>query len=234
MVPAAERRRGNRRRLVLVLIPVLLIVAAIIGASVLAALLLSQPNEVTTAETAAPTPDVDSTIAAAIAMAVAAQLTPTPENPASARESTASPNTPPQSVSLPQLPPSPPTPSKYVNWEQPPEISETGDLVFKARIDEGANFMPAGPRCGFGNVSLADNADAFYGFVIPRSMATPCGAGPSDWVSNRYYYSDNLLTVTVRLSSEIAERQGLMVCLWTGGGTDEENHPLDCAPARRP
>ena len=94
--------------------------------------------------------------------------------------------------------------------------------------------MPAGPGCGFGNVSLADNANAFYGFVIPGSMAVPCGTGPSDLVSNRYDYSDNLLTVTVQLPSEIADQQGLMVCLWTGGGADEENRLLDCAPARRP
>lgn len=236
LAPAAERPRGNRRRLVLVLIPVLLIVAAIIGASVLAALLLSPADEMPTAETetATPTPDVGSTIAAAVAVALAVQTTPSPANLASARESAAPPNTPPQSVSLPQVPQSPPMPSQHVNWEQPPQISETGDLVFRARIDKGANFVPAGPRCGFGNVSLADNADAFYGFVIPRSMAAPCGTGPSDLVSNRYYYSDNLLTVTVQLSSEIADQPGLMVCLWTGGGTDEENHLLDCAPARRP
>lgn len=236
LAPAVETRRGNRRRLVLVLIPVLLIVAAIIGASVLAALLLSPADEMPTAEmeTATPTPDVGSTIAAAVAVAFAVQTTPSPANPASVGESAAPPNTPPQSVSLPQVPQSPPMPSQHVNWEQPPEISETGDLVFRARIDKGANFVPAGPRCGFGNVSLADNGDAFYGFVIPRSMAAPCGTGPSDLVSNRYYYSDNLLTVTVQLSSEIADQPGLMVCLWTGGSTDEENHLLDCAPARRP
>ena len=236
LAPAVETRRGNRRRLVLVLIPVLLIVAAIIAASVLAALLLSPADEMPTAETetATPTPDVGSTIAAAVAVAFAVQTTPSPANPASARESAAPPNTSPQSVSLPQVPQSPPMPSQHVNWEQPPQISETGDLVFRARIDKGANFVPAGPRCGFGNVSLADNGDAFYGFVIPRSMAAPCGTGPSDLVSNRYYYSDNLLTVTVQLSSQIADQPGLMVCLWTGGGADEENRMLDCAPARRP
>lgn len=234
LAPDAERRKPNRRRLFLVLIPISLAVAAILGAGVLAALLLSQRDESTTAETVAPTPDVGSTIAAAVAMAVAAQLTPTPANSASVRESAAPPDTPPQSVSLPQIPSSSPTLSRYVNWEQPPQISETGDLAFKARIDEGANFMPAGRHCGFGNVSLTDNASAFYGFVIPRSMALPCGEKPSDWVSNRYYYSDSLLTVTVQLSSQIVEQHGLMVCLWTGGGTDEENRLLDCAPVGRP
>ena len=236
LAPDVGRRRPNRTRLVLVLIAGLLTVAAIVAGSVLAALLLSPADEMPTAETATatPTPDVGSTIAAAVAVAFAVQTTPSPANPASARESTAPPNTPPQSVSLPQVPQSPPMPSQHVNWEQPPEISETGDLVFRARIDKGANFVPAGPRCGFGNVSLADNGDAFYGFVIPRSMAAPCGTGPSDLVSNRYDYSDNLLTVTVQLPSQIADQPGLMVCLWTGGGADEENRMLDCAPARRP
>ncbi len=230
--PDAKRRR-NRKRLALVLIPVSLTVAVIVGASVLAALVLSQPDEMTTAETAVATPDVGSTISAAVAMAVAAQITPTSANPASVGESTAPPNTPPQSASLPQVPLSPPMPSKYVTWEQPPRLSETGDLVFRARIDEGANFTPAGRHCGLGNVSLMDNANAFYGSVIPRAMALPCGAGSSDWVSDRYHFSDSLLTVTVQLSSKLSEQRGLMVCLWTGG-TDEENRLLDCAPVRRP
>ncbi len=232
--PGAERRRRNRRRLALVLIPILLTVAVIVGASALAALVLSQPDEMMTAETATPPPDVGSTISAAVAMAVAAQLTPTSENAASGSESAAPTNTTPQSVSLPQVSPSPLTLSKYVTWEQPPSLSETGDLVFRARIDEEANFTPAGRQCGFGNVSLTDNANTLYGSVIPRSMAIPCGAKPSDWVSNRYYFSDSLLTVTVQLPSQIVEQHGLMVCLWTGGGTDEENRLLDCAPVGRP
>ena len=232
--PDAEGSRRNRRRFALPLILALILVAAIVGVGVLATVLLSSSREAPTAEAEEPTPDVGATVSAAVAMAVAAQLTPGPANPSDGGEATTLASTEPGSASLPQSPPLPPTISGYVDWEQRPAIMETGHLVFKARIDDGANFKPAGQNCGFANVSLTDNTDASFGSILPRSMAMPCGAGLGDWVSDQYYYSDSLLTVTVQLSAGIAAHPGLMVCLWTGGATDEENRLLDCASVLQP
>ena len=190
-------------------------------------------QETSTAETVQPSPDLDATVAAAAAMAVAAQ-NPAQANPTNDGEETAPATVQPRSEGVPQIPPWLTMLSEYVNWEQTPEISATGKLVFKAKIDEGAHFVAAGDHCGFANVSLTDNANVSYGSVIPRSMSIPCGAGPGDWVSTQYYYTGNLLTVTVQLSSEIAAHPGLMLCLWTGGATDEENRLLDCVPVRQP
>ena len=233
LTPDRARRRQNRRRFVLPLILALLLVTGIIGAGVLAAILLAPSQETSTAETVEPTRDLDATIAAALAMAIAAQ-NPAQTNPTNDGEEAAPATVQPRSESVPQIPPSPTVLSGYVNWEQTPEISVTGKLVFKARIDEGAHFVAAGDHCGFANVSLTDNANVSYGSVIPRSMSIPCGAGPGDWVSNQYYYAGNLLTVTVQLSSEIAAHPGLMLCLWTGSGTDAGNRLLDCVPVRPP
>ena len=233
VTPGMAGRHRNRRRFVLPLILALLLVAGIIGAGVLAAALFAPSPETATAETAEPTPDLDATIAAALAMAIAAQR-PDQANPINDGEEAASATVQPRSESVPQIAPSPTVLSGYVNWEQPPEISATGKLVFKARIDEQAHFVAAGRHCGFANVSLTDNANVSYGSVIPRSMSIPCGSDPGDWISTQYYYADNLLTVTLQLSSEIAVQPSLMLCLWTGGATDEENRLLDCVPVRQP
>ena len=233
VTPGMAGRHRNRRRFVLPLILALLLVAGIIGAGVLAAALFAPSPETATAETVEPTPDLDATIAAALAMAIAAQR-PDQATPINDGEESASATVQPRSGSVPQIAPSPTVLSGYVNWEQPPEISATGKLVFKARIDEEAHFVAAGRHCGFANVSLTDNANVPYGSIIPRSMSVPCGSDPGDWVSTRYYYADNLLTVILQLSSEIAAQPGLMLCLWTGGATDEENRLLDCVPVRRP
>ena len=233
LTPGMAGRHQNRRRFVLPLILALLLVTGIVGVGVLAVVLLAPSQETSTAETVEPTRDLDATIAAALAMAIAAQ-NPAQTNPTNDGEEAAPSTVQPRSESVPQIPPSPTMLSGYVDWERTPEISETGKLVFRARIDEGADFVAAGRHCGFENVSLTDNATAFYGSVIPRSMAMPCGADPGDWVSNQYYYADNLLTVTVQLSSEIAAHPGLMLCLWTGGATDEKNRLLECVPVHQP
>ena len=255
LTPDRVARRQDRRRFALPLILALVIVMASVVAGVLAAVLLSSPPETSTAEIVEPTPDVEATIAATVRAAIAAQNT-DQVNPTNGVEENAPPTIQPQSENAPptiqpqsenapptiqpqseNAPPIPPFPqilSGYVNWERPPEISETGELVFTARIEEAAAFVVAGDDCGFANVSLTDNTNTSYGSVMPRSMAVPCGTGSGGWVSNQYYYAGNLLTVTVQLSSEIAAHAGLTLCLWAGGATDEENRLLDCVPVRRP
>lgn len=233
LMPDMAGSRRNRRRFALPLI-IALILVVVVGAGLLTAVVLSSSRATPTLEAEKPTPNVGATISAAVAMAVAAQLTPVPANPSDSGAATAPASIEAGSASLPQSPPWPPTPSGYVDWEQTPAVNDAGHLVFKARIDDRANFKPVGRNCGFANVSLMDDADSSHGLVLPRSMAVPCGAGPDDWVSNQYYFVDSLLTVTVQLSAEVAARPGLMVCLWTGGATDEENRQLDCAPVRLP
>ena len=233
LTPDTAGSRRNRRRFALPLI-IALILVVVVGAGLLAATFLSSSQATTTLEAEEPTPNVGATISAAVAMAVADQLTPVPENPFDSGEATTPVSTEPGSASLPQSSPSLPTLSRYFNWEQTPAIKETGHLVFKVRVDDGANFKPAGRDCSFANVSLKDNTEASFGSILPRGMVIPCGTGPDDWVSNQYYFVDGLLTVTVQLSPEVAAHPGLMVCLWTGGTTARENRLLDCAPVRRP
>ena len=233
VTPGIAGRHRDRRRFVLPLILALLLVAGIIGAGVLAATAFTPSPEMAITETVEPTPDLEATIAVALATAIAAQR-PDRSNPINDGEEAASATVQPRPESVPQIPPSPTVLSEYVNWELPPEISATGKLVFKAKIDEQAHFVAAGRHCGFPNVSLTDNTNVSYGSVIPRSMSIPCRTEPGDWVSTQYDYADNLLTVTLQLSSEIAVQPSLMLCLWTGGATDEENRLLDCVPVRRP
>ena len=233
LMPDMAGSRRNLRRFALPLI-IALILVVVVGAGLLAAAFLSSSRATPTLEVEEPTPNVGATISAAVAMAVADQLNPVSENPSDDGGATTLASIEPGSTSLPQSQPWPPTPSGYVDWEQTPAVNEVGHLVFEAKIDDRANFKPVGRNCGFGNVSLTDNAGSSHGLVLPRSMVVPCGAGPDDWVSNQYYFVDSLLTVTVQLSVEVAAHPGLMVCLWTGGITGEENRLLDCAPVRLP
>ena len=233
LIPDMAGSRRNRRRFALPLI-IALILVVVVGVGLLTAVVLSSSWATPTLEAEKPTPNVGATISVAVAMAVAAQLTPVPANPSDSEAATAPASIAAGSASLPQSPAWPPTPSGYVDWERTPAVNDAGHLVFKARIDDRANFKPVGRNCGFANVSLMDDADSSHGLVLPRSMAVPCGVGPDDWVSNQYYFVDSLLTVTVQLSAEVAAHPGLMVCLWTGGAADEENRLLDCAPVRLP
>ena len=137
--PGMAGRHQNWRRFVLPLILALLLVTGIVGVGVLAVVLLAPSQETSTAETIEPTHDLDATIAAALAMAIAAQ-NPAQTNPTNDGEEAAPATVQPRSESVPQIPPSPTMLSGYVDWERTPEISETGKLVFRARIDEGGGF----------------------------------------------------------------------------------------------
>ena len=104
-------------------------------------------------------------------------------------------------------------------------------MAFRARIDEKAGFVVAGTHCGFANVTLTDDSDAFYGTIIPHSMANACGGLSGDWVADHYLYISNLLTVRLQIDPVAAQHPGLTLCLWKGGTTEKL---LDCAPVKRP
>ena len=104
-------------------------------------------------------------------------------------------------------------------------------MAFRARIDEKANFVVAGSSCGFTNLTLTDDNDAFYGAIIPRGMSIACGTLHGDWITDHYQYIGNLLTVRLQINPVAALHPGLKLCLWTSGMTQEL---LECIPVQQP
>ena len=261
IVPASARpatnpveRRGTWQLLMPLLITLILLVA-IISIGVLAYLLPIASTKAATRDDVEPTPDLNATVVAAVALT----LTPMIPSPAEPSTDTILSGPEPTDVSAMGQGDARPTrsptlsstgrlqemecsdcvfstaaPLGYVEWVREPKVSESGSLSFRAQIDERADFIVAGPSCGFENISLTDNTNALYGSVIPRSMATHCGSRPGDWVSNRYYYFDDLLTVTVQIDPTAATHPGLELCLWTGSASSSEIRLLDCIPVQQP
>lgn len=248
------RRHPSPTQFLMPLIITLVLLVSIICIGVLAYLFLNASTEASTQDIAEPTPDLNATVEAAVALAITL-MTPSPIAPPDDTELKDSESdvaaesqgdvrlvgTPaaattirPQGTERPAPTSVPAAIEDYVEWVRVPKVSDDGILSFRARVDEQSNFVAAGPDCGLANVSLIDNSDSASGSVIPRSMATQCGPHPFDWVSNQYYYFDNLLTVTVQVDPALAAHPGLELCLWTGGEADGENRLLDCEPVQQP
>lgn len=226
-----------------------------IGALV-AYVVIDAPGKVPASEAVAPTPDIEATVAAAVAM-IPTLLTPSspvqPEqdNPANATPTAAVASTAPQLPIPHGVGPGPTTPApgrlptiecpgctvpnqptdSYVEWIREPKVSENGILAFRARIDERAHFVVAGADCGFENLTLTDDNDGFYGAIVPRSMVNSCAARPGDWIADQYQYMNNLLTVRLQIDPVAALHPGLTLCLWSGRAAEEL---LACAPIKQP
>ena len=199
-----------------------------------------------------PTPDLGATITAAVA---AAWPTPSPvtqpmeDNASNAVPTAAAPDNMPQlpilhgagsgslapgrlpTVECPACAKSEPPTDAYVEWIREPKASESGVLSFRARIDERADFVVAGPSCGFENVTLTDDNDHFYGTIIPHGMDAACGTFPGDLIAETYQYVGDLLTVRLQIEPVAASHPGLTLCLWSGGMSQKL---LACAPVIQP
>ena len=259
-MPSTTPGSRSRRNILAPLVVSFVLLTVVVGVGMLVAyVVLSSSSGMAAPEVVEPTPDLEATVAAAVAM-IPALLTPSPvaqprtDNPSDTAPIATVPSNAPQ---LPQPPaantlaatqepdglpeiacpdctvPDPPADS-YVEWVRDPKVLESGILSFRARIDEEANFVVAGPSCGFANLTLTDDSDAFYGAIIPRSMAVVCDTRLGDWIANQYYYIDNLLTVRLQINPAAALHPGLELCLWTGGMIEEQSRLLECIPVKQP
>ena len=250
-MPTSPSVSNSPRRLLAPLLITLIPLAAIVGVGGLAYLLLGGPTVASSREIVEPTPDLQSTIEAAVALALA-------KTDATAATSSDDPEPAESSVTrqdvTPAVPPMDVTtqPERlrsfncsycdvtdvglghHVRWEWEPIVSETGRLNILAWIDEQANFSGESIASCTANVSLSDDSGDFYGWVISQDRAQQCGVQPSDWVSDRYHYENNILSVGAQLDAAAATHPGLAVCLWTGGFTRNENRVLDCKSVRQP
>lgn len=259
--------RDTPKRLLAPLLLTLLPLAAIVGIGLLAYWLLSGPADAPS-QVVAPTPDIEATVQAAVALAVTQE--------AQSRDAV-DPTTPPQIATVTEspsladaavvaqesdrdaatnIPTDPPdarwkvyeqwsvaagarvnnsTVARDVQWMWGPTVSETGWLSLGASIGGGGDgFFEDPTRCTPANVSLSDNNGAFYGWVIPRHKAEPCGPKASDWVANAYQSRGNGLSLSVQLAAAAATHPGLEVCLWTGGPTQNETRLIDCRQVQQP
>ncbi len=256
LVPGTTARGRSRKAFLVTLVISVLMLVIVGGIGTLVAFVaFNAPREAPAAASIEPTPDLEATIAAAVAM-IPALLTPSPvaelplNNPSGAAPTAAAP------TSTSQLPiplgvgPSPPglpsdrlptvecpsciTPdqpgSGYVEWIREPKVSESGVMAFRARIDKRANFVVAGADCGFENLTLTDDNGDFYGAIIPHGMANACGSFPGDRTAETYQYIGDLLTVRLLIDPVAALHPGLQLCLWSGGMTQEL---LDCVPVKQ-
>ena len=239
------------RRLLAPMLITLIPLAAIAGGGGLAYLLLGGPTVASSREIAEPTPDLQATIEAAVALALAktdAAAATSSGNPgpadSSAPTQAAMPAVPPMDVATHQerlrsfncsyCDATDAVLGHHVHWEWEPVVSDTGRLAIRALIDEQANFSGEGIASCTANVSLSDDSGAFYGWVISRNKALQCGKRPADWVSNLYHYENNILSLEAQLDTAAATHPGLAVCLWTGGFTKNESRVLDCKQVRQP
>ena len=243
-------QRNTLKRLLTPMLLTLFPMAAIVGIGLLAFWLLGNPTDASS-QISVPTPDLEATIEAAVALAVtrAASTRVVPSNgsgPADPSDGQQEVGTaPPPNVST--------TPSErlrpfvcaycdatdvglghYVNWEWEPTVSKTGWLNVGVLIDQQANFFGEELASCTANVSLSDDSGAFYGWIISPNRAKQCGVQPGDWVSNSYDDESNSLSLGVQLGAAAATHPGLEVCLWTGGATKNETRPLDCKRVRQP
>ena len=250
-MPSTDRQTNALKRLLVPLLITLIPLAAIAGVGGFAYLLLGGPTVASSRDIVEPTPDLQSTIEAAVALALIKTdaTTPTSSDDPEATDSSAT-----RQEVMPAVPPMDVTthPERlrsficsycdatdvglghHVRWEWEPIVSEIGRLNIFARIDEQANFSGERIASCTANVSLSDDSGGFYGWVISRDRAKQCGVQPSDWVSDRYRYENNILSLGAQLDPAAATHPGLAVCLWTGGLTKNENRVLDCKRVRQP
>ena len=251
MSGTAQTRR-SRRQLLLPLLFTFALLVAVVGTGILAYALLTPSSGTPTQEAVEPTPDLNATVEAAVASAII-QLTNSPPVPFDGRVVANPSTTTPDPAAQPTLEGSPnpdrlqeiecsfhcqggsQSPLGYVEWVRNPSVSKQGTISIRAVIDNKSNFVNMrSPQCGFANISLTDDNNNLYGFIISRSMAIECGQKPGEWISNQYYYGLNILTVSAQIDPAAATHPGLALCLWTGGTTSEQNRLLDCSPVLQP
>lgn len=123
----------------------------------------------------------------------------------------------------------------HVNWIEPPAVSTSGMLTFKAELKNGKVLILPGITGGAANVTLTDGARVLLGFVVP-----PAGPGwswnhrPGQWIAQTYTYRSNSLTVRASIDPRAANQQGLTLCLWKGGKSGTGNEVLACKKVERP
>ena len=103
----------------------------------------------------------------------------------------------------------------------------------KAWVAVGDQLTLPGLTGGLSNVSLTDDKDAerHSHYVFP-----PAGPGrvweelkTGQLEADLYKYDARRLTVSVWLEEWLAQTEGLMLCLWTGGSR-EDTRMVGCAP----
>lgn len=238
------------KRLLLPMALTMVPLGAIVSIGLVGFWLLNDPTEAPS-QISVPTPDLEATIQAAVAVAVTRAAStrvaqsggPEPTDPSEVQQEIGAP-TP---VNIPTIPLGQLSPfvcsycdvtdvglGHHVRWEWEPMISETGRLAISALIDEQANFSGERIASCTANVSLSDDSGAFYGWVISPNRAQQCGIQPADWVSDSYHYENSILSLEVQLDAAAATHPGLEVCLWTGGATKKQNRLLNCDRVRQP
>ncbi len=240
-----EVRKGRRLRRPLLIAAI--IVGALVlatGGAILALALVASPNRASRQQVTAPTPDVGATVEAVVAMAVAQAMT-TPAVPPEEREdeTPVPPAAEPAAAtgSLPEIDCGLHCPDEanlnlgHVEWLRKPEVTSHGVLSFLAAIDHKAGFKQAGSgQCDYPNISLTDDTNGLYGFIVSTSMAFECGLRPGQWRSRQFAYQTSKLSVSAQIDPAAATHPRLSVCLWTSGNNDAENRLLDCTPVRQP
>ena len=253
-VPTTTRIRSGRGRFLLPFFVVLALIALAAGIGIVAYAFLSERASTSTQASVEPAPDIDATIAAAVAMipAILAQTPAPPPDGTTLSNATSDGNRSVSTGTLVILPTAMPgelqaiscgndchsgmqLSEDYVEWLSEPYVSEDGMLSFSALVDEKANFVSASHhRCSLNNISLTDSSNALYGSIIPRSVEVQCGTRNGDWVADQYFYVGNQLTVRAQIATEAATHPALGLCLWTGGITKQQDRLLDCVPVRQP
>ena len=252
----------DRTRLLAPMLLTVLALAVAVSVGALTYWMLSSPADASS-QVSAPTPDIESTIQAAVALAVTREAqsrnSVDPATPHPIVAVTESPNSANASVVLQEaegdsaedIPTTAivrlrrfecsycnstdGTDGHLVSWEWEPRVTASGWLSVHALINQQADFSSDNPpRCTPANVSLSDDRRGFYGWVIPRSKASRCGARSEDWVSNSYEYDDGRLSFGVQLDEAAATHPRLEVCLWTGGATKSETRLIDCRRVQQP
>ena len=236
-MPSATSKHQSRRGFFLPLLLTCVLLVVIVGAGALTYAALAASRDDPEPEALAPTPDLGSTIAAAVAAAwptsPVTPLTPSPsDNPTSAN--VGPPPLPPARLPTVECPacvmPGSPV-ADYVEWVREPTVSNAGIMAFRVRINDQAKFVVAGADCGFENLTLHDDNGDFYGAIIPHGMDVACGAFPGDRIAETYRFVGDLLTVRLQIDPVAASHPGLTLCLWSGGTSQEL---LDCEPVKQP
>ena len=108
-----------------------------------------------------------------------------------------------------------------VDWIQKPQVSASGRLSFKARIDEKHTLIFPSRDGGGSNVALSVG-ETLYGSVLP-----PSGPGwnwtskRNQWIADTYTFRDGIFFVVAKVDPAVGTHPGLRMCIWTGGTEGE-------------
>lgn len=125
----------------------------------------------------------------------------------------------------------------YVQWDRRPSVSSTGVLTLLARVDAGIDFIfPNAEGGGYSNIALTSSSsnDLLGSIVPPLGPDWHWTPKPGRWIASEYRYFNNTLSVRAQIDPAAATHQGLKLCLWSGGETDEQNQVLSCVLVDQP